>query len=84
MQAGAADDLAVAIDAFEYVDAARLHVITSALGKRYRTLVQVKTLYVIYFCCVPSLRALNTTSTPRLFTRKILLQSCFLQMAMQC
>ncbi|BDA49985.1 hypothetical protein COCOBI_15-1130 [Coccomyxa sp. Obi] len=38
---GTADDLAVTIDTFEYVDAARFHVITSALGKRYRTLVQV-------------------------------------------
>lgn len=41
MQEDTADDLAVAIDTFEYVDAARLHVIASALGKRYQTLVRV-------------------------------------------
>ncbi len=45
-QEGAADDLAVTIDTFEYVDAARLHVITYALGKRYRTLVQVKIFFL--------------------------------------
>lgn len=68
VQEGTADDLAAAIDTFEYVDAARLHIITSALGKRYRTLVQVFTvmlnMYLLHPTNMSSQHLLVTCASP--------------------